>query len=201
MSPSPGAARHPLPKRERNRGASSESSIQSKDAKEEAPSSSPTWGEGGERSETGEGDKTNSLNDNLLDIARRVEQLTVFLDTDDGKNLVAGTKRAANFLNAEEKKGEVSAEINESLLNLPEEIALNAAIVATEPRVAVALSQGDYTLAMRELAGLKDAIYGMLDGEVQVNDPDPAIRANRLALLKRVAMATGMIADFSKISG
>ncbi|MGL4405878.1 MAG: DALR anticodon-binding domain-containing protein, partial [Notoacmeibacter sp.] len=140
------------------------------------------------------------VNDNLLDIARRVEQLTQFLDSDDGKNLVAGTKRAANFLNAEEKKGEVSAEINTGLLSLAEEKALYAAIVSAEPKAEAALAKGDYSLAMRALSELRAPVDAFLE-TVLVNDPDAAIRANRLALLKRVALATGMIADFSKISG
>jgi glycyl-tRNA synthetase beta chain len=141
----------------------------------------------------------NKPNDNLLDIARRVEQLTVFLDTDEGKNLVAGTKRAANFLNAEEKKAEVSTAINPALLALPQEQALNAAIKQAVPNAQSALNAGDYSAAMRALAALRGPVDAFLEA-VLVNDPDPAIRANRLALLKHVALATGMIADFSKIN-
>ncbi len=141
----------------------------------------------------------NKPNDNLLDIARRVEQLTVFLDTDEGKNLVAGTKRAANFLNAEEKKAEVSTVINPALLALPQEQALNAAIEQAVPKAQAALEMGDYSAAMRALAALRGPVDAFLEA-VLVNDPDPAIRANRLALLKHVALATGMIADFSKIN-
>ncbi len=138
--------------------------------------------------------------DNLLDITRRVEQLTVFLDSDDGKNLVAGTKRAANFLNAEEKKGTVSAHVDEQLLNLTEEKALANAIQSAEPKAEDAMAIGDYSAAMSALAALRAPVDAFLVS-VLVNDADAAIRANRLALLKRVALATDMIADFSKISG
>src|SRR5690606_36036382 len=65
-------------------------------------SSSLRQGEGGSQSEPGEG---SSANDDLLIVVRKVEALGEFLDTDDGRNLLAGTKRAANILAAEEKKG------------------------------------------------------------------------------------------------
>jgi glycyl-tRNA synthetase beta chain len=162
---------------------------------------SPSTGESGiAPGLSGQKSQNPALNDNLLDIARRVESLTVFLNSEDGKNLVAGTKRAANFLNAEEKKGEVSADINEALLALPEEQALNAAIHDAEPVAKAAIAKGDYGLAMTALSGLRASVDAFLE-KVLVNDPDAAIRANRLALLKRVAQATGMIADFSKIAG
>jgi glycyl-tRNA synthetase beta chain len=162
---------------------------------EVTPTTNPSPQGGGESDS-----KAPALNDNLLDIARRVESLTAFLNSDDGKNLVAGTKRAANFLNAEEKKGEVSADINAALLALPEEQALNAAILNAEPVAEAAIAKGDYSLAMTALSSLRTPIDAFLE-KVLVNDPDAAIRANRLALLKRVAQATGMIADFSKIAG
>jgi glycyl-tRNA synthetase beta chain len=138
--------------------------------------------------------------DDLLAIARRVEQLIVFLDTEDGKNLVAGTKRAANFLAAEEKKGAVSADVDVAQLTLAEEKGLLGALRSVEPEADAALAKGDYALAMRALAGLRAPVDAFLDG-VLVNDSDPAIRANRLALLKRVTLATGKVADFSKLNG
>src|SRR5206468_3633892 len=46
--------------------------------------------------------------DDLVMVVRRVEALGKFLDTEDGKNLLAGTKRAANILRIEEKKDERS---------------------------------------------------------------------------------------------
>lgn len=141
-----------------------------------------------------------TLNDNLLAIARRVEQLIVFLDREDGKNLVAGTKRAGNIVAAEEKKGAVGTDIDSERLTLPEEQALHAALLAVEPEADAALAKGDDGLAMRALARLRAPVDAFLDG-VLVNDTDAAIRANRLALLKRVALATGRVADFSKLGG
>jgi glycyl-tRNA synthetase beta chain len=140
--------------------------------------------------------------DDLLVIARRVEQLIVFLDTEDGKNLVAGTKRAGNIVAAEEKKagGAVGADVAAARLTLDEENALHAKLGRVEPEAEAALAKGDDALAMRILAGLRAPVDAFLDG-VLVNDPDPAVRANRLALLKRVALATGKVADFSKLAG
>ena len=139
--------------------------------------------------------------DDLLDIARRVEQLTVFLDSEDGKNLVAGTKRAANIIAAEEKKGGTIADsINADLLALDEEKALYQAILKAEPAAAEASAKGDYGLAMASLADLRAPVDAFLDN-VLVNDEDATIRTNRLALLKRIADATGRVADFSKIAG
>ncbi len=144
--------------------------------------------------------KTGGINDDLLAIARRVEQLIVFLDTEDGKNLVAGTKRAGNIVAAEEKKAPVGSSVDAALLVLPEEQALNAALLAAVPEAEAALAKGDDGLAMRALARLRAPVDAFLDG-VLVNDADQAIRANRLALLKRVALATGRVADFSKLAG
>ena len=78
--------------------------------------------------------------DNLLLIARRVEALVVFLNTEDGKNLLAGTKRAANILSAEEKKGTVVTEtVDPALFSLDEERHLHAAVNQAESQAAQAI--------------------------------------------------------------
>ena len=139
--------------------------------------------------------------DDLLLIVRRVEALGALLETEDGQNLLAGTKRAANILAAEEKKGTaIAGAVDPALLKEPEEKALGAAIGKAEKEAAKAIEALDYEAAMRALAGLRGPIDAFFD-KVLVNDPDEAVRANRLALLTRISEATCQVADFSKIAG
>ena len=140
-------------------------------------------------------------NDDLLDITRRVEALSTFLATDDGTNLLAGTRRAANILVAEEKKGtRVAAVVDPSLLSETEEKALASAIDRAEADLAGALTTADYAGAMAALAGLRAPVDAFFD-TVLVNADDEAVRANRLALLSRIRTATRQVADFGKIVG
>jgi glycyl-tRNA synthetase beta chain len=139
--------------------------------------------------------------DNLLLIARRVEALVVFLNTEDGKNLLAGTKRAANILSAEEKKGTVVAEtVDAALFGLDEEKQLYAAVNQAESQAAQAIQKEDYSGAMVALSALREPVDSFFE-KVLVNDENPDIRANRLALLSRIRTATNTVADFSKIVG
>jgi glycyl-tRNA synthetase beta chain len=142
--------------------------------------------------------------DDLVLIVKRVEALGAFLETEDGATLLAGYKRAANILKAEEKKGA-----------LPETLSVDGALVAKGPAVEQALwaalqgttasleaplAEEDFAGAMRVLAGLRGPVDAFFEG-VMVNDPDAALRANRLALLAEVRGALHKVADFSKIEG
>jgi glycyl-tRNA synthetase beta chain len=139
--------------------------------------------------------------DDLLSIVRRVEALGAFLDTEDGKNLLAGTKRAANILSAEEKKKTAIAEsVDPAKFTTPQEKALFAALNQAESEAAQAIQKEDFSGAMRALSALREPVDSFFEG-VLVNDEDAAIRANRLALLARSRAATGEVADFSKIAG
>ena len=139
--------------------------------------------------------------DDLLLVVRRVEALGALLDTEDGQNLLAGTKRAANILAAEEKKGTAVADtVDTGLLKEPEEKALADAVAKAETEAAMATEALDYEAAMRALSSLRAPIDAFFD-KVLVNDPDEKVRANRLALLARIRDATGQVADFSKIAG
>jgi glycyl-tRNA synthetase beta chain len=139
--------------------------------------------------------------DDLLSIVRRVEALGAFLDTEDGKNLLAGTKRAANILSAEEKKKTAIAEsVDPAKFTTPQEKALFAALNQAESEAAQAIQKEDFSGAMRALSALREPVDSFFEG-VLVNDEDAAIRANRLALLARIRAATGEVADFSKIAG
>ncbi len=139
--------------------------------------------------------------DDLLLVARRAEALTAFVTSEDGKNLLAGAKRATQLLAAEEKKGTVVAtSVSDALLTLDAEKALGAAITAASKEASEAVAREDFIAAMEALSKLRAPVDKFFE-DVLVNDEDNAIRANRLALLKAIREATGTVADFSKISG
>lgn len=139
--------------------------------------------------------------DDLVRIVARVEALDAFLKTDDGKNLLAGYKRASNILKAEEKKG-WKAEGERGLLDdaSAPEAALYDALRMVEPALAAALAKEDFTGAMQELAGLRGPVDAFLDG-VFVNSEVAAERDNRLKTLAAVRDAMGQVADFSLVAG
>jgi glycyl-tRNA synthetase beta chain len=137
--------------------------------------------------------------DDLLLVARRAEALTAFITSEDGKNLLAGTKRATQLLAAEEKKGTVVANgVSEALLTLDAEKALWAAISQASKEASDAVAKEDFRSAMEALSKLRAPVDTFF-GDVLVNDEDAAIRANRLALLKAIREATATVADFSRI--
>jgi glycyl-tRNA synthetase beta chain len=139
--------------------------------------------------------------DDLLMIARRVEALTAFITSEDGKNLLAGTKRATQLLAAEEKKGTVVADsVSEALLKLDAEKDLFAAVKAASAEASDAIAKEDFRSAMAALSKLRAPVDHFFE-DVLVNDEDAAIRANRLALLRMIREATSTVADFSKIAG
>ena len=140
--------------------------------------------------------------DDLLMVVRRVEALGKFLETDDGKNLLAGVKRASNILRIEEKKDGKSynGAVEASLLKEPEEKALASAIAVAKQQAAAAVAKEDFAAAMSALATLRPAVDAFFD-KVKVNDDDAAVRANRLTLLNEIREATRAVADFSRIEG
>jgi glycyl-tRNA synthetase beta chain len=138
---------------------------------------------------------------NLLTIVRRVEALGSFLDSEDGKNLLAGTKRAANILAAEEKKGTaIAPAVDPAFFSTDEEKNLAAAVNQAEKEAGQAIQNEDFSAAMLALSALREPVDSFFE-RVLVNDEDLAVRANRLALLARIRAATGQVADFSKIAG
>ena len=135
--------------------------------------------------------------DDLVRLLARVHALQSFIATDDGANLLAGYKRAANIL---KKEGGAAAPTALSYTPEPAEGELTAALDAAEPRAAAAVAAEDFEGAMAALASLRAPIDAFFDS-VTVNDPDPAKRTSRLALLARVRDAVHNVADFSKIAG
>jgi glycyl-tRNA synthetase beta chain len=140
--------------------------------------------------------------DDLLMIVRRVDALGKFLDTDDGKNLLAGYKRATNIIRIEEKKDkrEYTDAPDGKRYELPEEKTLAEAIGVAKKEAAAAVSKEDFAAAMRAIAKLRPRVDAFFD-KVTVNVDDKALRENRLKLLNEIREATRAVADFSKIEG
>ncbi|GMP07636.1 MULTISPECIES: glycine--tRNA ligase subunit beta [Bradyrhizobium] len=138
--------------------------------------------------------------DDLLMIVRRVEALGKFLDTDDGKNLLAGTKRASNILSIEEKKDKRTFDgaPDAALYGLDEEKALAKAIGEVQAEASAAVAKEDFAAAMSAMAKLRPPVDAFFE-KVRVNDDDAKVRENRLKLLNEIRSATRAVADFSKI--
>lgn len=138
--------------------------------------------------------------DDLLMIVRRVEALGKFLESDDGKNLLAGTKRASNILSIEEKKDKRSFDgaPDAALYSLDEEKALAKVIGEVKAEASAAVGKEDFAAAMSAMAKLRPPVDAFFD-KVRVNDDDAKVRENRLKLLNEIRSATRAVADFSKI--
>jgi glycyl-tRNA synthetase beta chain len=140
--------------------------------------------------------------DDLLLIVRRVEALGQFLDTKDGKNLLAGYKRATNILRIEEKrdKTEYTGAPDPEFYRQTEEWELARAIDAAASEAAAAVAAEDFAAAMAAMAKLRPHVDVFFD-QVTVNADDPVVRTNRLRLLNQIRHATRTVADFSRIEG
>jgi glycyl-tRNA synthetase beta chain len=139
--------------------------------------------------------------DDLVRIVSRVNAIEAFLGTDDGKNLLAGYKRAVNILKAEEKKGALPVGEPTDMAGAPaEEAGLINMIGHVELEVGKALAREDFAVAMQELSNLRAPVDAFFD-KVLVNSDVPAERENRLRLLVKVRDAMGRVADFSLVTG
>ncbi|MEM9170224.1 MAG: glycine--tRNA ligase subunit beta [Pseudomonadota bacterium] len=135
-------------------------------------------------------------------IDAKLKALDAFLDGDDGRDLLAGYKRAANILKAAEKSGDVvdPGAADPTAFVEPAENALFAALQDAETAATDALSREDFDAAMTALAALRGPIDGFFE-TVTVNADDQALRAARLGLLARFRAATARVADFSALEG
>ena len=138
----------------------------------------------------------------IVSIVRRVEALGQFLDTEDGKNLLAGYKRATNIIRIEEKRDarEYVGLPAPSLYRQSEERALASAIEAAKAEASAAVAREDFEAAMRTMAKLRPHVDTFFD-KVTVNVEDKQLRENRLKLLNEIREATRTVADFSRIEG
>ncbi len=139
--------------------------------------------------------------DDIVRLLARTDAVAAFLATPVGADLLSASRRAANILRIEDKRdGPHAGAIDPDLLSQPQEQALAAALDLAEPAVQDSVAHERYADAMRALAGLRPPLDAFF-GQVTVNDPDPALRRNRLRLLARVGAAMSRAADFSRIEG
>ena len=143
--------------------------------------------------------------DDFLMVVRRVEALAALLDSENGQNLLASYRRAANILRIEEKKDGRSydAEPDAHLIEakgLPEEKALAHVLEAATRHAREHVLKEEFEAAMATLSELRPAVDAFFD-KVTVNADDAALRANRLKLLSGLRRAVHQVADFSKIEG
>jgi glycyl-tRNA synthetase beta chain len=136
--------------------------------------------------------------DDLVRLLARVHALQAFVGTEDGANLLAGYKRAANILKAEDKKGWEADTVNPA--PEPNEAALIAALAVAGPKAGAAVAAEDFAGAMAALASLRAPIDAFFE-HVTVNDADPVKRAARLGLLAQFRAAVHKVADFARIEG
>lgn len=138
----------------------------------------------------------------MLEITERVDALSALLGSEDGKNLLAGYRRAANILAAEEKKDGkgFTAPVDPALLTLDAEEMLAEAVASVDTHVAAKVVANDYPGAITALATLRQPVDAFFEA-VLVNDPDAAVRANRLNLLAKLRDTMRLVADFSKVAG
>jgi glycyl-tRNA synthetase beta chain len=150
-----------------------------------------------------DGEAAAPLQDDLLMITKKVEALDSFLATDDGKNLLAGFKRAVNILKAEEKKDGPEAYAQRHAPNLRiehEEHKLAAAIARAGEETAERLEKEDFAGAMRSLSKLREPVDAFFD-KVTVNAENADLRLNRLRLLAELRRVMMGVADFGKVAG
>lgn len=159
--------------------------------------------------------------DDLVRLLARVKALQAFVETEDGANLLAGYKRAANILKKEGVAPAEAGAADDGAVTSPQgpgaapasagatgfsyepepaEQALSDALDVADLKATAAVAAEDFGGAMTALASLRGPIDAFFD-KVTVNDPAPDKRATRLALLEKIRAAVHNVADFSKIEG
>jgi glycyl-tRNA synthetase beta chain len=133
----------------------------------------------------------------LADIQHRLVAVRAFAALPEAAALAAANKRVGNILKKAE--GDVQATVNATLLGEPAEAALFAALEQFVPKADAAFAKGDYTAALQTLAALREPVDAFFD-KVMVNAEDPALRANRLGLLKQLYDAMNRVAELARLS-
>ena len=135
-----------------------------------------------------------------LDFDARLRAVLDFLLLPEAASLTSANKRIANILKKSAGSDTGSTTVNSVLLAEGAERNLYAAVVAAERSVPGKVAVGDYASALNELARLRPVVDAFFD-DVMVMDPDPALRANRLALLVTLRGLFTGIADLSRLPG
>ncbi|MES2842652.1 MAG: glycine--tRNA ligase subunit beta [Pseudomonadota bacterium] len=133
----------------------------------------------------------------LGDLPKRLAAVRAFAALPEASALAAANKRIGNILKKSE--GDVAATVNKDLLPEPAEQALFAAMQSTVPDANAKFEAGDYTASLQALAALRAPVDAFFDG-VMVNAEDPALKANRLGLLKQLHDAMNRVADLSRLA-
>ena len=139
-------------------------------------------------------------NTNFSLLAKRAKVLQEFCDSDDGKNLLQGFKRANNILSAEEKKDGVSYEGTPEInyAQIDEERSLFKILDENESDIIDYINKQDFKSAMGALANLRLPIDLFFEN-VQINSDSKIVRRNRLCLLNRIRLIMKSVADFTLI--
>ena len=139
-------------------------------------------------------------NTNFSLLAKRAKVLQEFCDSDDGKNLLQGFKRANNILSAEEKKDGVSYEGTPEInyAQIDEERSLFKILDENESDIIDYINKQDFKSAMGALANLRLPIDLFFEN-VQINSDSKIVRRNRLCLLNRIRLIMKSAADFTLI--
>lgn len=135
--------------------------------------------------------------DKLYEVPARLAAVNAFAQLPEAEALAAANKRVSNIL--KKADGEVKAQINEALLQEPQEKALATVLAATTPKAKQSFDQGDYTAALQTLASLKGPVDDFFDN-VMVNAEDPALKANRQGMLATLHQAMNQVADLSRLA-
>lgn len=132
----------------------------------------------------------------LHQIPARLDALKVFLNLPEAASLCSANKRIGNIL----KKSEAAhGKINVKLLSEPAEQALAKTLENIAPVAAAAVAKGQYADGLSAMAALKTPVDAFFDS-VMVNAEDPALRANRLALLHELHQAMNQVGDLSRLA-
>ncbi|MHB1084450.1 MAG: glycine--tRNA ligase subunit beta [Thiobacillus sp.] len=133
----------------------------------------------------------------LQEIAKRLHAVRQFASLPESSSLAAANKRVGNILKKVE--GRVPEAINAGLFQEAAETALFAALGEIAPKADAAFAAGDYTASLQALAALREPVDAFFD-HVMVNADDPALRANRLALLNQLHQTMNRVADISRLA-
>ena len=142
------------------------------------------------------------VDDDLVRLRERVGALKLFLDMEDGANLLTAYRRAANILRIEEKKDgtRYEGEPDPSLFTEAEERILHERIADARANAEIAIDREEFEMAMSFMEELRSPVDAFFDN-VTVNCEDPALRRNRLLMLSQIRSTLDRVADFSKIEG
>jgi glycyl-tRNA synthetase beta chain len=133
----------------------------------------------------------------LQEVVKRLDAVLEFQRLDESPALAAANKRVGNIL---KKSAEaIPAAVEAALLREPDEIALHRALAEVRPQADARFASGDYAASLKALAALRGPVDAFFD-RVMVNAEDPALRANRLALLSGLHAAMNRVADLSKLA-